>query len=81
MKCLLIAIALCVVSGYAVYDYLNHPDLPEIQMMWMLCGYEMKALEIEAGMEYEDRVLYFVCKGLVDYYPEFMEDEILENQV
>jgi len=80
MKCLLIAIALCIVSGYAVYDYFNHPDIEEIQMSWMLCGHELKELELEAGKEYSNEVLYHVCNGLLDYYPAFIEDDLIENQ-
>ncbi len=80
MKCLLIAIALCVVSGYAVYDYFNHPDLTETQMTWMLCGYEMRNMELKYEKEYSDEVLYYVCNGLLEYYPAFIEDELFENQ-
>ncbi len=80
MKCLLIAIALCIISGYAVYDYLNHPDIEEIQMTWMLCGHEIRGLELKYEKEYSDEVLYHVCDGLLDYYPEFIEDDLFENQ-
>ncbi len=80
MKFLIIIIALCVVSGYVAYDYFNHTDLTEIQMTWMLCGYEMRNFELYYEKEYNNEAIYYVCKGLLDYYPDFIEDDLFENQ-